>query len=52
MRVLVLVSKDTEFRPTNNFFIPNSLHNLGIEVKLGDPNSLQMVNGVITANTC
>ncbi|STY84557.1 Glutathione synthetase [Mobiluncus mulieris] len=52
MRVLVLVLQDTEFRPTNNFFIPNSLHQLGIDVTLGDPNSLQIVNGVITTNTC
>lgn len=48
MKVLVLVLQDNEFRPTNNFFIPNSLLRLGVEVTLGDLNSLLIINGVVT----
>lgn len=52
MKILVLVLQDSTFRPTNNFFIPNSLFQFGAEVTLGDPNSLQIVNGLVTANSC
>lgn len=52
MRILVLVLQDEKFRPTNNFYIPNSLCNLGHEVILGEPNSLQLLRGSVVCQTC
>lgn len=52
MKIIVFVLQDLEYRPVNNFFIPNSLHELGLKVTLADPNTLQIVNGVVTAKTC
>ena len=52
MKVLILVLQDSEYRGTNNFFIPNSLYKLGHEVVLADPNTIQIINGCVTAKSC